>query len=66
MRKSSLICHTGKQTFYRGQIWVLVKHQGTKVNKLELYVMDSEGPARFGREWLHYIKLNWDEIQRMQ
>lgn len=54
--------YSGHWLYTRGKLWVLVKFQGMQVDNLNLYVVDSEGLALFGRECLHYIKLNREGI----
>lgn len=51
-------CNT-HQLYPKGKIRVSVEYQKAQMKNLDLYVVDSEGPALFSREWIRYIKLNW-------
>ena len=45
----------------RGLIEVPVSYEGqSKI--LPMYVLDSSGPALFGRSWMKSIKLNWQQV----
>ena len=48
-----------------GKFKVKVKH-GKDKQKLELYVLQSEGVSLFGPEWMRSIHLNWQSIKAMQ
>ena len=39
-----------------------VNYNGQQVTKLPLYIVDSEGPSLFGRDWLRRIRLDWQSI----
>ncbi|XP_064637881.1 uncharacterized protein K02A2.6-like [Lineus longissimus] len=41
---------------------VNVQYEDQHVNNLPLYVVRSDGPALFGRDWLQFIRLNWDAL----
>ena len=42
-----------------------VKFRGQE-KELTLQVVETRGPALFGRNWLSQIQLNWDEIKALK
>ena len=49
----------------KGCCKVNIVYQGQRVDKATLIVVDSMGPALFGRDLLSRIRLNWSEIHKM-
>ena len=56
--------YTGQQIKPKGTIDVEVVYKGEQ-HKLHLYVIDSEGPPLFGRDWLRKIRLDWCNIREV-
>ena len=53
--------YSGEKITPEGKLLVRVEHN-KQVKDLTLYVMKTEGPALFGRDWLHQIQLDWKRI----
>ena len=45
----------------KGKLQVSVSHNNQREN-LDLYVVDNNGPALLGRQWLEKLKINWTEV----
>ena len=53
--------YSGERLIPEGKLYVSVEHNN-QVKDLTLYVVDTHGPALFGRDWLHQIQLDWNLI----
>ena len=53
--------YSGEKITPEGKLLVRVEHN-KQVKDLTLYVVKTEGPALFGRDWLHQIQLDWKRI----
>ena len=53
--------YSGEKVTPEGKILVRVEHNN-QVKDLTLYVVKTQGPALFGRDWLHQIQLDWERI----
>ena len=53
--------YTGETVLPEGVLNVKVKYQ-EQCHDLKLYIVKGVGPPLFGRQWLHYIKLDWKNI----
>ena len=53
--------YSGEKITPEGKLLVRVEHNN-QVRNLTLYVVKTQGPALFGRDWLHQIQLNWKLI----
>ena len=51
----------GEKITPNGKLLVRVQHNN-QVKNSTLYVVKTQGPALFGRDWLHQIQLNWKVI----
>ena len=54
---------TGSKIPVEGVCYVDVEVQGQKLCGVPLYVVQGDGPALFGRDWLQKVKLNWQELK---
>ena len=52
---------SGEKITPEGKLLVRVEHNN-QVKDLTLYVVKTQGPALFGRDWLHQIQLDWERI----
>ena len=54
LKKSNIVLRTltGGSVKVVGKCHVDVNYNGQQVRKLPLYIVDSEGPSLFGRDWL--------------
>lgn len=57
--------YTGEALAPVGVISVAVKLNNQSA-RLPLYVVNSDAPPLFGREWLRAIKLNWQDIKTVK
>ena len=53
--------YSGEKVTPEGELLVRVEHNN-QVKDLTLYVVKTQGPALFGRDWLHQIQLDWERI----
>ena len=53
--------YSGEKITPEGKLLVRVEHNN-QVKDLTLYVVKTQGPALFGRDWLHQIQLDWERI----
>ena len=53
--------YSGEKVTPEGKLLVRVEHNN-QVKDLTLYVVKTQGPALFGRDWLHQIQLDWKRI----
>ena len=53
--------YTGEQIGVTGQLNLRVAYEGQKQN-LVLIVVEGNGPSLFGRNWMKYIRPNWNQI----
>ena len=53
--------YSGERLTPEGKLYVRMEHNN-HVKDLTLYVVDTHGPALFGRDWLHQIQLDWKLI----
>ncbi|XP_068227904.1 uncharacterized protein [Palaemon carinicauda] len=53
---------TGDNVPVIGICYVNVQYQGQRIKGLPLYVVHSDGPALFGRDWLAHIRLDWEAL----
>ena len=56
--------YSGEKIIPAGVLRVKVDHENQK-KYLDLYVVTTEGPPLFGREWLRHIALNWKSIKAL-
>ena len=54
---------TGSKIPVEGVCYVDVEVQGQTLCGVPLYVVQGDGPALFGRDWLQKVKLNWQELK---
>ena len=59
--KAILKTYLGEKIRPEGKLLVCVEHNN-QVKNLTLYVVETRGPALFGRDWLHQIQLDWKQI----
>lgn len=59
--KAILKTYSGEKMKPEGKLLVRVEHNN-QVKNLTLYVVETQGPALFGRDWLHEIQLDWKQI----
>ncbi|KAI7813566.1 hypothetical protein IRJ41_020631 [Triplophysa rosa] len=66
LQKTSVILktYTGKKVSPKGKLKVDVKYN-ENTQQLDLYVLETEGPALFGRECLRKIPLDWHAIKSL-
>ena len=64
MKLTTFKTYTGETFKPRGCARVNVRYKGQEV-KLPLYVVEQEGPALLGRNWLHEIQLDWAAIKQV-
>ena len=57
---------TGASVPVEGICMVDVTYGEQEYRQLPLYIVKSEGPALFGREWMKQIKLNWKKIHSVR
>ena len=53
--------YSGEEITPEGKLLVRVEYNN-QVKDLTLYVVKTQGPALFGRDWLHQIQLDWKRI----
>ena len=53
--------YSGEKIKPEGKLLVRVEHND-QVKNLTLYVVETQGPPLFGRDWLHQIHLDWKQI----
>ena len=53
--------YSGEKITPKGKLLVRMEHNNL-VKDLTLYVVEIQGPALFGRDWLHQIQLDWKSI----
>ena len=53
--------YSGEKITPEGKLLVCMEHNN-QVKDLTLYVVKTQGPALFGRDWLHQIQLDWKRI----
>lgn len=58
----TLKTYTGQKITPKGEMRCNVKFKGQE-KELNLQVVETQGPALFGRDWLSNIQLNWGEIK---
>lgn len=63
LRKSDVVLktYTSESLEVAGEITVHVKYKDQEAN-LDLVVVQGEGPALLGRNWLNHLVLNWHDI----
>ena len=61
----TLKTYTGQKITPRGEMKCNVKFRGQE-KELTLQVVETPGPALFGRDWLSQIQLNWGEIKALK
>ena len=49
-----------------GSANVNLSYKGQTPDKLPLLIVQGSGPTLLGRNWLTYIKLDWNEIHQVQ
>ena len=59
--KAILITYSAEKIKPEGKLLVRVQHNN-QVKNLTLYVVETQGPALFGRDWLHQIQRDWKQI----
>ena len=57
--------YTGQKITPKGEMKCIVKFKGQE-EELILQVVETPGPALFGRDWLSKIRLDWGEIKAVQ
>ena len=63
--QTKLRTYTGEQINVLGTISANVQFK-TQQETLPLLVVDGDGPSLLGRDWLHKIKLDWQELYHTQ
>ena len=61
----TLKTYTGQKITPKGKMKCIVKFKGQE-EELTLQVVETPGPALFGRDWLSKIQLDWGEIKALQ
>ena len=61
----TLKTYTGQKITPKGEMKCNVKFKGQE-KELTLQVVETPGPALFGRNWLSQIQLNWGEIKALK
>ena len=61
----TLKTYTGQKITPKGEIKCNVKFKGQE-KELTLQLVETPGPALFGRDWLSKIQLNWGEIKALK
>jgi len=61
----SLKTYAGQKITPKGEMKCIVKFKGQE-EELTLQVVETPGPALFGRDWLSKIQLDWGEIKALQ
>ena len=61
----TLKTYTGEKITPMGEMKCNVKFKGQE-KELTLQVVETPGPALFGRDWLSKIQLDWDEIKALR
>lgn len=56
----TLKAYTGQKITQKGEMKVIVKSKGQEKGPT-LKVVETPGPALFGRDWLSQIQLNWKD-----
>ena len=56
--------YTGEPLKVLGQIRVQVRHNDQEAD-LPLLIVKGDGPSLFGRNWLKWIRLNWEQIKKV-
>ena len=57
--------YTGQKITPKGEMKCIVKFKGQE-KELTLQVVETPGPALFGRDWLSKIQLDWGEIKALK
>ena len=60
----TLKTYTGQKITSKGEMKCIVKFKGQE-EELTLQVVETPGPALFGRDWLSKIQLDWGEIKAL-
>ncbi|XP_064085209.1 uncharacterized protein K02A2.6-like [Macrobrachium nipponense] len=53
---------TGEKIEVVGICYVTMEVHGHRVEEVPLYVVQGNGPALFGRDWLHFAKFDWKNL----
>ncbi|XP_064079421.1 uncharacterized protein LOC135196502 [Macrobrachium nipponense] len=53
---------TGEKIEVVGICYVTMEVHGHRVEEVPLYVVQGNGPALFGRDWLHFAKFDWKKL----
>ena len=63
LRESNILLkmYTGEQMRVQGEMDVVVQYENQQ-QPLVLLVVSGDGPNLFGKNWLHYIQLNWRQL----
>lgn len=61
----TLKTYTGEKIIPKGKINCKVQLEGQS-KKLDIQIIESPGPALFGRDWLSVLKLDWGEIKALK
>ena len=61
----TLKTYTGQKITPKGEMKCIVKFKGQE-KELTLQVVETPGPALFGRDWLSKIQLDWGEIKALK
>ena len=57
--------YTGEKVAPKGKLNCMVKMKD-QASRLDLQVIDTPGPALFGRDWLSVLKLDWGETKALK
>ena len=60
----TLKTYNGQKITQKGEMTFILTSKGQEKG-LTLKVVETPGPALFGRDWLSQIQLNWSEINAM-
>ena len=63
--RARLCTYSGERLPVLGELLVNVKYRGQE-KQLPLVVLKGDGPNLFGRNWLEELRLDWEEIHRIQ
>ncbi|XP_064121662.1 uncharacterized protein K02A2.6-like [Macrobrachium nipponense] len=64
LQSSDIVLKTmmGEKIEVVGICYVTMEVHGHRVEEVPLYVVQGNGPALFGRDWLHFAKFDWKKL----
>ena len=61
----NLRTYTGEPIQVAGELLVKVQHGQQEAKQLPLIVVQGKGPSLLGRNWLQYVRLDWEVIKKV-